>query len=157
MCVWCLLPAGVGVVVSKWVLARRRSYGSQQNYVQVRDALYGTNPYYSTISLCSGFARTHCGYNTCSRGGRRAWASSSPDIQLRSTAGYATVGCLIFFLGLKLKPSPSPCTQAPKTKSKTLIRRDLFRHDNTHSVDNGSVSMKMCQRCAVACKTNAKV
>lgn len=48
-----MLLASISVVVSKWVLARGRSCGSQKNYVQVRDALYGTNPYYRTISLSS--------------------------------------------------------------------------------------------------------
>lgn len=48
-----MLLASISVVVSKWVLAKGRSCGSQQNYVQVRDALYGTNPYYRTISLGS--------------------------------------------------------------------------------------------------------
>lgn len=47
-----MLLASISVAVSKWVLVRGRSCGSQQNYVQVRDALYGTNPYYRTISLC---------------------------------------------------------------------------------------------------------
>lgn len=49
----CMLLASISVVVSKWVLAKGRSCGSRQNYVQVRDALYGTNPYYRTISLGS--------------------------------------------------------------------------------------------------------
>lgn len=60
---FCMLLASVSVAVSKWVVARGRSCGSQQNYIQVRDALYGTNPYYQTISLscCS----THTAAVTC--------------------------------------------------------------------------------------------
>lgn len=47
------IPSPVNVTVSNWVLPRGRSYGSQQNSVQVRDALYGTSTYYGAISLSS--------------------------------------------------------------------------------------------------------
>lgn len=49
----CTLLASISFAVGEWGPVRGRSCGSQENYVQVIDALCGTCPYYCTIFLCS--------------------------------------------------------------------------------------------------------